>query len=290
MKVKLLLIFIAVTSFVYAQNYVLEFQSPNGTTFPRYGFMPYNCDLQHYFYTLDNIDMDGDSIPEIFIDDCEPFNALILIYSGATHELKWSFESWLDEYGCNPALLGFFHMDDDDIKEAVKAYATDGDIGVIEVIDWNTDNVEFTLSNVQFDEEAGKPKAFVIDIDNDNIYEIIAQVGDNWSNEHIEIWGYGTTEIDNPGIKPSQLKLNQNFPNPFNPTTTIKYELKKSGFVELKVYNIKGQLIDTLVKKQQDLGNHSIVFDAKRFSSGQYFYQISIDGQVTDTKKAIYLK
>ncbi len=99
------------------------------------------------------------------------------------------------------------------------------------------------------------------------------------------------TSIENPGlINTSNIKINQNFPNPFNPTTTIDFELKKSGFVRLKVFNIKGQLVDTLVNEEINTGKHSVVWKAKGFSSGQYFYQISIDGKTIQAKKAIVLK
>jgi len=285
-------IFVSLSSLLFGQNYVLEFQSPNGTSFPRHGFMPYSQWFQHsqdYFCSLENVDMDDDGIPEIFISDDQ--TGEILIYDGVTHEIEWSFESWLEEYSCNTRLFGFYHMDDDNIKEAVMAYPTDGNLGVIEVIDWTTDNVEFTLSNVYFEDPlvGDLPKAFAIDIDNDNMCEIIAEIGD-YPNAHIEIWGYETTGVDNPGIQPSQLKLNQNFPNPFNPTTTIDYQLKKSGYIELKIYNTKGQLVDTLVNENQHQGNHSIIWNAKGISSGMYFYQISVDGQLTKSKKAIYLK
>jgi len=68
--------------------------------------------------------------------------------------------------------------------------------------------------------------------------------------------------------------LNQNYPNPFNPTTTIEYNLPKEGFVSLKVYDILGKEIVSLVNESQSKGKHSIVLDASHLASGLYFYQI----------------
>ena len=107
----------------------------------------------------------------------------------------------------------------------------------------------------------------------------------------MEIWGDGTQPaVDDKRAQTPNFNLNQNYPNPFNPTTTINYQLKKSGYIELKIYNIKGQLVDTLVKGNQNAGDHSVIWNAKGISSGMYFYQISVDGQLTKTKKAICVK
>jgi len=69
-------------------------------------------------------------------------------------------------------------------------------------------------------------------------------------------------------------KLCQNYPNPFNPITTIEYELPKNALVEISIYNILGQKIQTLVKQRQSMGVHSIKWDASAFPSGIYFYKI----------------
>ncbi|MCK5907954.1 MAG: T9SS type A sorting domain-containing protein, partial [Flavobacteriales bacterium] len=80
--------------------------------------------------------------------------------------------------------------------------------------------------------------------------------------------------IDNSS---SKYILDQNHPNPFSLTTSISFTLPKSGLVSLKVYNILGEEISTLINKEMDKGVNSIVFDASSLSSGIYFYQISVD-------------
>ena len=106
--------------------------------------------------------------------------------------------------------------------------------------------------------------------------------------EHfITIESLGTDE-SNPGI-PTDYKLSQNYPNPFNPITRIEYEMPQNGNVNVSIYNIKGELVEKLVDSYNITGKYSIQWNPKNVSSGQYFYQISIDGFV-QTKKMVLLK
>ncbi|HMQ70637.1 MAG TPA: T9SS type A sorting domain-containing protein, partial [Ignavibacteria bacterium] len=89
---------------------------------------------------------------------------------------------------------------------------------------------------------------------------------------------------------PDDFELYQNYPNPFNPVTTVKYELKKSGIVNLKVFNISGKEIENLINKKQKEGIYEIKFDAGSLSSGVYLYSLFINGQLVNSKKMIILK
>lgn len=84
-------------------------------------------------------------------------------------------------------------------------------------------------------------------------------------------------------------KLSQNFPNPFNPTTKIRFELPKSSFVELKIYNSLGKEVDVLVNEKLSAGVFEKTFNASKFSSGVYFYKI-ITEDFTETKKMLLVK
>jgi len=64
--------------------------------------------------------------------------------------------------------------------------------------------------------------------------------------------------------------LGQNYPNPYNPVTTISYSLPKAQFVKLKIYNLSGQEILTLVEENQPAGNYQVKFDASQFARGMY--------------------
>jgi photosystem II stability/assembly factor-like uncharacterized protein len=93
----------------------------------------------------------------------------------------------------------------------------------------------------------------------------------------------------NVGNVPSNYKLEQNFPNPFNPATTIKFSLPKSGFVALKVYDLLGKEVETLVSETMIAGNHEIFFDASKLNSGVYFYKLFANS-FADTKKMMLVK
>ncbi len=84
-------------------------------------------------------------------------------------------------------------------------------------------------------------------------------------------------------------KLNNNYPNPFNPVTTIHFDIKDYGKVKLDIYNVKGQHIKTLVNEEMNQGKHSIVWDATDSPSGVYFYKLKA-GTYTKTKKMVLMK
>jgi hypothetical protein len=83
--------------------------------------------------------------------------------------------------------------------------------------------------------------------------------------------------------------LTQNFPNPFNPSTTIQYTIPQSGEVRLSVFNGLGEEVKTLVNETKEPGVYEVEFSANEFPSGIYFYKIQA-GSFVDTKKMILLK
>jgi Secretion system C-terminal sorting domain len=95
---------------------------------------------------------------------------------------------------------------------------------------------------------------------------------------------------------PEKYELMQNFPNPFNPTTTVRYNLPRSSTVKLEVYSILGQRVAVLVNSKQNAGNYTFVLDGSRYqlASGMYFYRmIASDdkgGRFIETKKMLLIK
>jgi len=88
---------------------------------------------------------------------------------------------------------------------------------------------------------------------------------------------------------PDEYKLYQNYPNPFNPSTNIKYQIPNNGFVSIKVFDILGKEITTLVNEKQSSGTYEVTFDGGDLSSGIYFYKLETDG-FSEVKKLILLK
>jgi len=98
---------------------------------------------------------------------------------------------------------------------------------------------------------------------------------------------YNAVEVDFETVK--EYSLSQNYPNPFNPSTEIIYTLAKSGNITLKVYNLLGSEVATLVNGFMESGKHSAKFNAKDFTSGVYFYTIKADN-FTSTRKMMLMK
>jgi hypothetical protein len=88
---------------------------------------------------------------------------------------------------------------------------------------------------------------------------------------------------------PSNYELHQNYPNPFNPTTIISYSIPQSSNVVLTIYDILGNLVETLVNENQEAGNYEISFNAGELSNGIYYYKIQ-SGNFIATKKMLLLK
>ena len=88
---------------------------------------------------------------------------------------------------------------------------------------------------------------------------------------------------------PSEFNLAQNYPNPFNPTTVIQYSIPKTSEVELNIYDLLGNKVETLVNKEQTAGVYNYEFDASKLASGVYFYRIKA-GNFVQTKKFVLMK
>jgi len=97
------------------------------------------------------------------------------------------------------------------------------------------------------------------------------------------------TGIRNDQHKDFSFKLNQNYSNPFNPTTTINYSIGKEGHTKISVYNITGSRVAVLVDENKSAGNYSVQFNASVLPSGVYFYKLE-SGGYSDIKKLVLMK
>jgi hypothetical protein len=121
----------------------------------------------------------------------------------------------------------------------------------------------------------------ISDITDDNVFDVSDDVFtlDNFTSVE-DYFGDGI---------PTEYNLIQNFPNPFNPATIIKYQIPELGLVTLKVYDALGSEIATLVNEEKPIGNYTVEFDATELSSGIYFYRIQA-GSFVQTKKMVLLR
>jgi len=110
----------------------------------------------------------------------------------------------------------------------------------------------------------------------------------NLDNHKIQLFACAD-KVNSLSVLPTEYSLEQNFPNPFNPATTIKYALKNDGRVTLKIFNILGEEIKTLVDEVKSAGFYQVDFNASTLSSCVYIYQITTQG-FTQARKMILTK
>jgi len=124
---------------------------------------------------------------------------------------------------------------------------------------------------------------------NTRVWSLI-ESGDNiFAGTSSGVWVTASaTEVREISV-PLTFTLNQNYPNPFNPSTTISYELSAKSFVSLKVYDVLGREVVTLVDGRREAGSHKVTFDGSRLSGGVYIYKL-VAGSQSSTKKMIFMK
>lgn len=107
-----------------------------------------------------------------------------------------------------------------------------------------------------------------------------------------EISIVNSTEVNlqNQKNRPQTFQLMQNYPNPFNPATTIQFQLKETGFVNLRIFDVLGRDVATLIHKRMPQGYHSIQWNGKNHPSGFYFYTLQVNNDFSKIKKMILQK
>ncbi|PIS43950.1 MAG: hypothetical protein COT22_13180, partial [Ignavibacteria bacterium CG08_land_8_20_14_0_20_37_9] len=123
--------------------------------------------------------------------------------------------------------------------------------------------------------------------DDELVSESAYLLGNLDANNQQKLASPNTSQSDLP--VPTDYALDQNYPNPFNPATTISYQLPKSGSVTLKIFDMLGKEVMTLVNEQKEMGRYTVQFDASSLASGMYVYQLRVN-DYTSTKKMLLLK
>ena len=145
----------------------------------------------------------------------------------------------------------------------------------------DTTGVNNGMINFNYQANAGEARVGTI---------TITAAGATGSPKTVEVRQASYTSVDklNSG-KPVSFKLFQNYPNPFNPTTMIEFQLPSSSFVVIKVFNLAGKEISTLVEKQYTAGIYHVEWNASGLTSGVYYYRIHAD-KYSETKKMILMR
>jgi hypothetical protein len=114
-------------------------------------------------------------------------------------------------------------------------------------------------------------------------------VGDNGTILHTTNGGLTFVDGERPDEVPKEILLSQNYPNPFNPVTNFQFSIANSQLTILKVYDVLGREVATLVSEVKQLGTYSVRFDGSGLVSGIYFYRLDA-GSFTSAKKMLLLK
>ncbi len=131
---------------------------------------------------------------------------------------------------------------------------------------------------------------YTYNINNDLTEEIIQEWdGSYWLNVEKYTYSYIITELENVEEQDIDYNISNNYPNPFNPSTKIRYTIPERSKVILKVYDLQGKEISILVDEEKPKGSYEFEFDASSLPSGIYFYRLQA-GSFIETKKMVLLK
>ena len=146
---------------------------------------------------------------------------------------------------------------------------------------------------IQLDSDSSKNGGVIPDIhvplDRENMRAMYVDSVDVELNYAITYLNSINSLNDEINIRPNEIHLFQNYPNPFNPITTIDYQIPKSGFITLKIYDVLGNEIATLIDEKKSKGKHKIMFNGTKLASGIYFYKLTTENFVK-TKKMLLVK
>jgi probable HAF family extracellular repeat protein len=135
----------------------------------------------------------------------------------------------------------------------------------------------------------GSELSTALDISSDGQFIVGRGTNGSSQNEGYLLAVNGLSSVDESKEIPDDFVLNQNYPNPFNPRTVIKYQLPVNGDVKLKVFDLLGNEVATLINEEKPAGVYEVEFNAAQLSSGVYFYQLQT-GLLTESKKMILTK
>ncbi|MEK7262956.1 MAG: T9SS type A sorting domain-containing protein [Bacteroidota bacterium] len=222
-------------------------------------------------YTPILSDIDNDSIPELFLGDNGSLRdtGTIHCYNYLGQEMPWSPFQVFGNTGVRYPV--FSDMDGDGTIEMVL-------LGNLGIRYWGNALSVYRFPNTIFSSTTSPwPQ---LQHDRYNTYQFGYVPSDN-------VVGVA----DGVPSVPEQFSLKQNYPNPFNPTTAIGFSLLAVGNVTLKIYDILGREVQTLLNNDRmQAGRHEIQFDGSALTSGVYFYRLSVDSKFSETKKLVLMK
>jgi hypothetical protein len=258
------------------------------------------------FYDMFQLQVFSDSLFSDVVIDTTTNSSFYILENLTNHSIYfWRVRSILGSEMSAWSLIWGFEVTDAFVNMVSPNGGEVWSIGSENIIRWETnitDSVRLDLLYGQqivstLDTTFGYPSAFrwliPTNLTPDTSYKIIitsiinSSIADT-SNASFSIIPPSGIETENSDI-PIDYELSQNYPNPFNPSTIINYQLPKSGYVSLIVFDVLGNEVAKLVEENKQSGKYEVTFDAPNLPSGVYFYTLST-GEFVSTKKMLLIK
>lgn len=217
---------------------------------------------------------------------------IVLLFSVSSIHGQYS-EKWnVDvDFSYGPYYIGCENMDNDNNKEIVTFSYHTGVGNSIHIIDGVTGEVEFSSLCSGLDETSinllGYPK--LIDIDNDGKYELLfygkLPSSDSWG---VKLLSFHSSSAMSQVKSKNSTKI-ENYPNPFNESTTIRYNVPTNSIVRITLYDLNGRLLKTILNEQKNTGDYELNFKSENLQSGTFLYQVQV-GEFIDAQKMVIIK
>ena len=256
-----------------------------------------SIDSADFYFAIGDIEVDGHPVDFIEIADTIPVNDLSALNEYlVTEPIGVSDNSsfvYSVQYGINDSLSAAQVMIDDrfvNYKVQLIDANTGEIIGEYDNVTYNEENIyEYGNISYQVNTQGIGNRTVRLRLIVDDNFATGYSMGKIYSDEYV-LGKTNVQQINFSGKEPvTSYNLFQNYPNPFNPNTTIKYEIPKDGLVTLKIYDILGAEVATLVNEERSAGRYEVNFDASSLASGVYIYRLNVN-DYANVKKMILLK
>ncbi len=227
----------------------------------------------------------NDSVLDLIVYNGDLVAGGIFTHSGDTsvpNIARWDGESWAPIGNGFDSGVGSLEIHEDELY-ASGNFSRSGNTITNGLARWNGSEWQSLGSGIN------SPARLYSDGDLLHIGGSFSEAG-NLPAANYTTWSRLSTSIsDETNTRPTGFELKQNFPNPFNPMTVISYQIPVSGDVSLKVYDMLGREVATLVDSRQSAGTYQVEFDASRLASGVYLYRL-ITGEFVQTRQMVLVK
>ncbi len=272
-------------------------QKKNGNVLSYYGRMAINRKQEKTFvYYLGNILLDGKSIMFKFVQD----TTNIKTDDDMTEKIATE-NIYLKPSSSLQLTTSYYVIDSDNTKKLVNG---DEIKFSVELVDANSKEVKTSFDEAKYDSKSSpeKKSSYTLNLKNIKEGNYFLRISTKTSGGS-EFYFCDVQDEESSNLKkgeqielefnyykiPTGYSLGDNYPNPFNPSTIIKYQLQKDGFVSLKVYDMLGREVANLVNEIKKAGSYEVNFDAHNLASGVYVYTIHAN-DFMQSKKMMFLK